>query len=32
VLYTGAVLFIWLNYAVHAESWLPYQNYLQGPS
>ncbi len=24
----GAVLFVWLNYAVHAQYWLPYQNVL----
>ena len=24
----AAVLFTWLNYATHAEYWLPYQNIL----
>jgi hypothetical protein len=24
----GLVLFVWLNYAVHARYWLPYQNWL----
>jgi len=24
----GAVLFVWLNYAVHAQYWLPYRNIL----
>ena len=28
IVYTGAVLFVWLNYAVNAGSWLPYRNYL----
>ena len=28
ILYTGAVLFIWLNYAVNAGSWLPYRSYI----
>jgi hypothetical protein len=27
-LYSGAVLFTWLNYAVNAEGWLPYDNIL----
>ena len=27
-LYSGAVLFTWLNYAVNAEGWLPYENIL----
>ncbi len=27
ILYSGLVLFVWLNYAVHAEFWLPYQFY-----
>ena len=25
--YSAAVLFVWLNYAVHSEYWLPYQLY-----
>lgn len=28
ILYSAAVLFVWLNYAVNAQSWLPYRNYL----
>jgi hypothetical protein len=28
----AAVLFVWLNYAVNAGSWLPYRNYLQEPA
>jgi len=28
VLYYAFVLFVWLNFATHAEYWLPYQNYL----
>jgi len=31
VIYSAAVLFVWLNYAVNAGSWLPYQNYLTSP-
>lgn len=27
ILYSGLVLFVWLNFAVHAEYWLPYQVY-----
>lgn len=27
VSYSGAVLFVWLFFAVHADSWLPYQFY-----
>jgi hypothetical protein len=27
LLYYGLVLFVWLNYAVHAQYWLPYQFY-----
>jgi hypothetical protein len=27
ILYSFAVLFVWLNYAVHSSSWLPYQLY-----
>lgn len=26
-LYAGAVLFVWLNFAVHSREWLPYQLY-----
>lgn len=28
-LYSGFVLFVWLNYAVHSAAWLPYRNYLE---
>ena len=28
LLYYAAVQFVWLNYATHARSWLPYQNWL----
>ena len=28
VLYSAAILFVWLNYAQHAFEWLPYNNYL----
>ena len=31
ILYTALVMFVWLNYAVNAHSWIPYRNYLQGP-
>jgi hypothetical protein len=31
VLYSAAVLFVWLNYAVNAGSWIPYQSYIHGP-
>ena len=27
VVYAALVLFVWLNFAVHAEYWLPYQIY-----
>lgn len=27
VLYSAAVLFVWLNFAVHADAWIPYQVY-----
>ena len=27
IFYSGLVLFVWLNFAVHAEYWLPYQFY-----
>lgn len=27
VLYSAAILFVWLNYAQHAFEWLPYRNY-----
>jgi hypothetical protein len=30
VIYTAAVMFVWLNYAVNAAAWLPYHNYLGG--
>ena len=32
IVYSAAVLFVWLNYAVNAGSWLPYQNYLAAPN
>lgn len=28
LLFTGAVLFVWLNFATHAFAWLPYRNLL----
>lgn len=28
LLYYAAVLFVWLNFATHAQYWLPYQNWL----
>jgi hypothetical protein len=31
-LYAAAVLFVWLNYAVNAWGWIPYQNYLLAPA
>jgi hypothetical protein len=31
VLYSSAVLFVWLNYAINAFAWIPYQNYLTQP-
>jgi len=31
VLYSSAVLFVWLNYAINAFAWVPYQNYLTQP-
>ena len=30
VLYAAAVLFVWLNFAANADSWLPYRTYLFG--
>ena len=27
LIYSAAVLYIWLNYATHADSWIPYQIY-----
>lgn len=27
IVYSAATLFVWLNFATHAEYWLPYQNY-----
>jgi hypothetical protein len=32
ILYSAAVLFVWLNYAVNAYAWIPYKNYLSAPS
>jgi hypothetical protein len=26
--YYGAVLFVWLNFAVHSDAWVPYRFYL----
>jgi hypothetical protein len=31
IVYSAAVLFVWLNYAVNAWAWVPYQNYLSTP-
>lgn len=31
ILYSGAVLYVWLNHAVNAFAWLPYQNYITAP-
>jgi EpsG-like putative glucosyltransferase len=31
IVYSAAVLFVWLNYAVNAFAWIPYQNYLTSP-
>lgn len=31
VLYSSAVLFVWLNYAINAFAWIPYENYLTQP-
>jgi hypothetical protein len=31
ILYSGVVLYVWLNHAVNAFAWLPYQNYLTAP-
>ena len=28
IVYSAAVLYVWLNYAVNAFAWVPYQNYL----
>lgn len=30
IIYTSAIQFVWLNFASHAEYWLPYRNYLTG--
>ena len=27
IIYSALVLFVWLNFAVHAQYWLPYQFY-----
>ncbi len=32
IVYSAAVLYVWLNYAVNAFAWLPYQNYLMTPA
>ena len=32
ILYSAAIQFVWLNYAVNAFAWVPYQNYLWIPS
>jgi hypothetical protein len=31
IVYSAAVLFVWLNYAVNAFAWLPYKNYISAP-
>lgn len=31
IVYSAAVLFVWLNYAVNAYAWVPYHNYLSEP-
>jgi len=31
IVYSAAVMFVWLNYAVNAFAWLPYHNYLLNP-
>lgn len=31
IVYSAAVMFVWLNYAINAYAWLPYQNYLTFP-
>lgn len=28
ILYSGAIMFVWLTFASHSFAWLPYQNYL----
>jgi hypothetical protein len=31
VVYSAAVLFVWLNYAINSFAWIPYGNYLAAP-
>jgi hypothetical protein len=31
IAYSGAVMFVWLNYAVNAFAWIPYKNYMTMP-
>lgn len=31
IVYSAAVQFVWLNYAVNAFAWVPYKNYLAAP-
>jgi hypothetical protein len=31
IVYSAAVQFVWLNYAVNAFAWLPYKNYITAP-
>lgn len=31
IVYSAAVMFVWLNYAVNAFAWVPYKNYLALP-
>jgi len=31
IIYSAAVMFVWLNYAVNAFAWIPYKNYLSSP-
>ena len=32
ILYSAAVLFVWVNYAVNSFAWVPYRTYLSQPS
>jgi EpsG family len=31
MVYSAAVMFVWLNYAVNSFAWLPYKNYITAP-
>jgi hypothetical protein len=31
IVYSALIQFVWLNYAVHAQGWVPYRNYLWSP-